>query len=218
MTTPTTTIQERLAQLPYVTLDKGNHESFESGHCALELVAWLAGDDHTDHPVCMSPVIAAFVRRWNDDLSDADRTPLLRPVLPRLIGTAADAATESRREWMIVDWFIRVSTPAWLNLLPALQSDAAALRALPEIVHAEMATAAMPALEGARQRASDTRVASWEGAGTAAQEEAGISAGISARAASMDAERQRLAITIETLQQEALVLLDRLIQVPHLTA
>jgi hypothetical protein len=40
----------------------------------------------TDHPPCVSPVIAGFMRNWNDSLPDAERGILI-PLLPKLIDT-----------------------------------------------------------------------------------------------------------------------------------
>lgn len=59
--------------LTTIRLLSGKHARREEGVCALELVAWLAGEEHSDHPACVSPVVAHFVRAWNDHLSDADR-------------------------------------------------------------------------------------------------------------------------------------------------
>lgn len=40
MSTPTIN-PDRLARLDTITLDKGAHDSFDDGHCAMEVVAWL---------------------------------------------------------------------------------------------------------------------------------------------------------------------------------
>src|SRR5688500_16148045 len=56
--------------LEEITLSAGAHKSPEQGMCLLEAVAYVAGEPFSDHPKCVSPVIAAFGRRWNDDLDD----------------------------------------------------------------------------------------------------------------------------------------------------
>ncbi len=38
--------------------------------CIMEAVAFMAGEPWSDSPACASPVIAAFLRSWNDALSD----------------------------------------------------------------------------------------------------------------------------------------------------
>lgn len=80
----------------------------------METVAWLAGEKHSDEPRCTSPVIAAFVRGYNDAISsDEARNYYLRSWIPRLVNTAGDKATEERRGLVVVDFMVR-------NLLPML--------------------------------------------------------------------------------------------------
>src|SRR5579884_3524199 len=80
---------EQLALIERVHLDEGTHANFEAGVCAMELVSYLAGEPFSDHPQCVCPVLGAFVRSWNDALPDDERDALLKPLLPRLIGTRA---------------------------------------------------------------------------------------------------------------------------------
>ncbi|MDP9133595.1 MAG: hypothetical protein M3N56_02075 [Actinomycetota bacterium] len=61
----------------------------------MEWVALIAGEAHSDHPRCASPVLGAFARAWNDALDDHDRQRL-RPALARVIGTARDGRDEER--------------------------------------------------------------------------------------------------------------------------
>ena len=46
--------------LDTVTLEKGGHASIDDGVCAMEMVAFLAGEPHSDSPACTSPILAAF--------------------------------------------------------------------------------------------------------------------------------------------------------------
>ena len=110
-------------ELETITLKSGSHATREEGVCAMEAVAWLAGEPHSDAPECASPVIAAFLRSWNDNLpTDEDRQRLLRPLLPLVIGTRADNATELWRPYMALDWLVpgayagvAASSPAWMT-------------------------------------------------------------------------------------------------------
>lgn len=106
-----TIIPERLAELDSLRLDAGHHETFASGHCAMEVVAWLVGDDHTDRPSCVPYVLADFARRLNDAMFDDERGRL-REVLVRLIEANASAAAESRRYRMLCDP-ANSGAPAW---------------------------------------------------------------------------------------------------------
>ncbi|HWT22404.1 MAG TPA: hypothetical protein VN213_02750, partial [Solirubrobacteraceae bacterium] len=54
---------------PYF-LAKGAHRSPADGRCAMEWVAFIAGEKHTDHPVCVSPVLQRFCIALNDRLGD----------------------------------------------------------------------------------------------------------------------------------------------------
>ncbi len=47
---PQRPLPDRLAQLDSLHLGTGSSSSFDEGHCALEVVAWLAGEKHSDHP------------------------------------------------------------------------------------------------------------------------------------------------------------------------
>ena len=223
-------LPDRLAQLDSLHLDKGAWSSFDDGHCALEVVAWLAGEEHSDHPKCTSVAVGAFVRRWNDDLSDEDRDRLLKPLLPHLVGSAGDSDTELARAYLALDWLIRVHTPAWLDLVESLKPHAAKLRGLSEIADLDCVNAAEPIINAARDAASDAarvaagdapRVAAGDAprvaAGDAPGDAAGDAPGDAARAAAWDAARDGagdvLKPTVLTLQDSARDLVCRMLAV-----
>ena len=173
-------VQERLDALATLTLKNGSHPDPDSGLCVMEAAAWIAGEPHSDHPECVSPVLGAFMRRWNDDL-DGEGRQKLKAFVPRVIGTAGDGQDEARG-WLAADWLIRVHTPAWLDLA-GITDAAAALRALPELRDSGSLEAARPALADAREKGD----AAWAAAGAAAWAAAGDAAGDAARAAAGDA-------------------------------
>jgi hypothetical protein len=78
-------------------LKRHSHETPEAGTCAMEVVAWLAGEKHSDRPRCACPVIGAYVRTVNDRLSDEDRQKL-KPFLPRIAGSRDPLALQRRTE------------------------------------------------------------------------------------------------------------------------
>src|SRR5437660_7593075 len=117
--------------LQYIPLKDGAHRSRKDGVCAMEAAAWLAGREHTDSPQCVSPVIASFIRYWNDTLpSDEDRNRLLKPLLPIILETKTSSKAESKRAWLAIDWLARTCTPAFFDLIPSLSPHAEALRKL----------------------------------------------------------------------------------------
>jgi hypothetical protein len=89
---------------PYY-LSKGSHPNAAEGRCAMEWVAYLAGEPHSDQPGCVSAVLRAYCIRFNDLLGDADRQKL-RPYLARTIGTAGDGRDDERVE-MLTTWLLR---------------------------------------------------------------------------------------------------------------
>ena len=178
-------------ELETITLESGGHATREEGVCAMEAVAWLAGEPHSDAPECASPVIAAFLRSWNDALpTDEGRQRLLLPLLPLAVDTRADDDTELWRSYMALDWLVRVHTVAWLRLA-GLGDHAEALSGLAEITGPATMEKALPALNtawsAAGAAAGDAGDAAWDAAWDAARAAARSAAGSAARAAAWDA-------------------------------
>jgi hypothetical protein len=229
--TTTTIPRDRLARLEVITLESGAHQP-NGTFCAMEFVAWMAGEAWTDHPACVSPVVAAFARNWNDSLDTADRNRLLKPLLLDMVGTATTPGDEETRAWMATDWLARVHAPAWLRLA-GLTKEAQALEGCARIIDAVTAGAAQPRLEEARHARAAAwdaaRVAAWAAARAAAWAaawaaaaawdavraaawdavRAAVSAAVSAAAsaAARDAVRDALRPTVEALQGSAVELL-----------
>lgn len=86
---------DKLAQLDTIDLHNGSHPSFEKGHCAMEVVAWLADLGHTDAPACASEVLTRATIRLNDRW-DHQQRQALKPLLPRMVGTAGDGKDDAR--------------------------------------------------------------------------------------------------------------------------
>ena len=102
----------------------GSHQSFDEGMCAMELVAFLAGEPHSDGPACASPVIAAFVRAFNDVIpNDSGRSYYLRSWIPKLINTVAEEAIEEQRATVVIDFMVRTMLP--LKLMAEGSPDSA---------------------------------------------------------------------------------------------
>lgn len=189
-------MQSRLNQILGRSLGAGSHSSLEDGLCVMEAVSFVAGEPWSDSPTCACPVIAAFMRTWNDGLpSGADRDRLLKPLVPRLVGSRSTAAIEEQRAWLVVDWVVRVWTPTWLELVPALAPHAEKLRSLAAITDTAGLAAAGQHLNEAHTDASAARDAAWDAAWAAAR----------------DATAKFLQPTVERLQLSALDLIDRML-------
>jgi hypothetical protein len=150
MTTPNT-----FPGLDAITIAHGAHERRGNHLCAMESVAWLAGESHSDHPDCTCPVIASVVRRLNDarGMTDELRRELLVPLIPKLLGTRASDAVMVRRAFLAVDFAVREGAPAALDT-GGFGDHAARLRALPEIIDRDSARAAQVVAQVAAQVAA----------------------------------------------------------------
>jgi len=187
--------------LDRLVLKAGSHRSPDEGLCLLEATAYLAGEPHSDHPHCASPVIAAFGRSWNDVLNDEDRQ-FLKPYAAKLIGTAASPEVEDMRAWMALDWLVRTYTPAWLRLA-GLDDQADTMAGLPEFKKGMDVPSIRPAIDAVRTDAraawaaagdaawdaawAAAWAAAWDAARAAARAAAGDAAGDAARDAARDA-------------------------------
>ena len=214
-----------LDMLDQIELAVGSHRGRTNGLCAMEIVAWLAGEPHSDHPQCVSPVIGAFMRSWNDSLHDTDRTRLLRPLLPDILNTATTDEDEQRRAMMAVDWMVRSFTPLWLDAAK-LTEEASTLRALPELRDMNDILRAQPTIDRAKERASAAWCAAWDAAwdaaraaawgaawdaaGDAARGAALYAAGDAARDAAWAAARNVLRPVVESCQASAVDLVRRM--------
>jgi hypothetical protein len=193
-------------KLKPISLKHGSHSSPEDGMCALEAIAYVAEEPFGDHPACVCPVIAAFLRSWNDGMpTDDDRDRLLKPLLPLVIGTA-DPAKVDTRAFLAIDWVVRQFAPTWLDLVPALKVHAEALRKQAEITSWEGLIAATPILVDSRKSSTAPLAAAWAAAWAAALDAALAAALDAARAAPLDA----LKPTTAALQDSAADLVRRM--------
>jgi hypothetical protein len=223
-----------------INLEKGAHSAGSGAMCLMEAVAFLAREQHSDHPKCVSPVLGMFGRNLNDVLPDALRQEL-KALIPSLPGTANDGMDE-RRRYMALDWLIRTWLPAWLDLVPATREDARKLRELGRIVDLVAAERAGPVVRESQKNAAAAwdaawdaaRAAAWDAAGAAARAAAWDAAGAAAWAAAWGAARAAagdaawaaagdaawaaagdvLAPTIEELQRSAIELYAEMIKNP----
>ena len=120
-------IESRLAELlDRGILARGGHSAYSGHRCANEWVAYIAGEPHTAAPACVSPVLRRYTMTLNDRWDDAQRQ-LLKPYLPRMLGTQGDGLDGVRinlaRQALATDLL-----PAWLRLA-GMDAEAAALAA-----------------------------------------------------------------------------------------
>lgn len=177
----------RTLDLDNLHLLTGSHyPNDEHRMCVMEAVAFLAGEEWSDHPACASRIVGTFLRAWNDVLPD-DQRQELRQYIPRLVGSAGTPEQEERRSWMALDWLVRVQAPAWLRLA-GLTGQADMLAGMAEVTPETCPSISSP-LQAVRQDAAAARAAAWAAA------------------------RERLAPTAHELRAEAHRLVDRMLAV-----
>jgi hypothetical protein len=136
-------VSHQTARLSY-----GRHATPEDGVCVMELASMLAGEPFTDHPRSVCPVIAAFLRTYNDTVSDRRRQDLYR-FAAAAVGTRASRPAARRRasaclraasewtppgEWLWNHAKSAVATRAARQLARRPDGHARVLRLLDELV------------------------------------------------------------------------------------
>lgn len=160
------------AKLGELILESGAHKFRDEGVCAMEAVAWLAGESHSDTPSCTCLTITRFVQSINDQATEEARQEL-KSVLHLVIGTQTEDIQRLRkRAYLATDFAVRVAAP-WALDVAGLMEKAATLRALPPVADATMAGnaqeaagatawAAVGAAEGAARAAETARNDFWK--------------------------------------------------------
>jgi hypothetical protein len=115
--------------LESIELKTGSHAKREDGVCAMELVAWMAGEKHSDAPECACPVITKYVIRLNDRFTSEERQ-LLKPYLPRIIGTRDTLENQLKRAKTLAHAALTVFAPMALEAR-GYKHHAEKMRAIP---------------------------------------------------------------------------------------
>lgn len=105
-----------------VRLARGRHQSPEQGACVMELASMLATEPFSDHPHAVCPVIAAFLRAYNDGVPD-DRRQDLYGYAARVVGSASGRRVRRSRARRCLLWYASeipgARQPSRLSLLLA---------------------------------------------------------------------------------------------------
>lgn len=142
---------ERYTRIAKLGLTAGSHASPDDAICLMEAAAYLAREQHSDQPICVSEVLGEIGRGLNDTLPHADRQRLI-PLIPELLGTRPPGVTnycsetsaqrpgvreylaaERARLFVGADWVLRSWAPTWLQLLDETAGFADELRAMDPI-------------------------------------------------------------------------------------
>ncbi|MGH2948261.1 MAG: hypothetical protein ACRDPC_18735, partial [Solirubrobacteraceae bacterium] len=86
-----------------VRLSQGKHRDPDHGACVMELASMLGGEPFSDRPRCVDPVIAGFLRTYNDGIDDRRRQDLYG-LATDVVGTRAVAGVQAERAHMCLRW------------------------------------------------------------------------------------------------------------------
>jgi hypothetical protein len=101
-----------------IKLSTGRHSSPEVGACVMELASMLAGEPFTDQPESVCPVIASFLRAYNDLVDDSRRQDLYA-YASKVVGSTRSAAVQRARANLMAAWALEMRHRRWNRwLLP----------------------------------------------------------------------------------------------------
>lgn len=86
-----------------VRLSQGKHRDPDHGACVMELASMLAGEPFSDRPRCVDPVIAGFLRTYNDGIDDERRQDLY-PLAAEVVGSRSVAGVQAERARTCLRW------------------------------------------------------------------------------------------------------------------
>lgn len=87
-------------------LSRGKHRDPDDGTCVMELASLLAGEPFSDHPRSVCPVVAGFLRSYNDGIRDDDREDLYR-FAAEAVGSRGDADVTAARAQLCHAWLVQ---------------------------------------------------------------------------------------------------------------
>ena len=152
----TTILPDRLKRFnsPDVHLRSGAGAGADSqiDVCAMQAVAWLAGEPNTARPQCACPVIAKYVTRLNDSRLFANHRDLIKPYCPRIAGTRSTRDVERKRAFIAADFAVRSFAPTVLRALKR-EEWAAALEGVAPITDKASVVAAQDTTREVRKAA-----------------------------------------------------------------
>jgi hypothetical protein len=125
-----------------VRLAAGKHDGPADGVCVMELASMISGEPFTDHPRSVCPVIASFLRAYNDAIDDRRRQDLYR-FAALAVGTRESWVIEQVRAqrcrewaaemWQARPWPLRLLRRVDLTVDPGVEVQAAARSAVTAI-------------------------------------------------------------------------------------
>src|SRR6201992_3788039 len=98
-----------------IKLSKGKHTTPEDGACVMELASMLAGEQFSDHPASVCPVIGSFLRGYNDSVGGSRRQGPYAHAC-RAAGTRASADVQRTRAERLLRWSAELRQRRWTRV------------------------------------------------------------------------------------------------------
>ena len=98
-----------------VRLSRGKHRSPSEGVCVMELASMLAGEPFSDEPQSVCPVVASFLRVYNDRIDDERRQDLYA-YAAKAVGSRATKSVMRKRARLCRQFEAPTSGGAWRRL------------------------------------------------------------------------------------------------------
>jgi hypothetical protein len=86
-----------------IKLGRGKHHAPDEGACVMELASMLAGEDFSDHPISVCPVIGSLLRAHNDSI-DEQRRQDLYAYAAKVVGSRSSSAVQDARAARLIAW------------------------------------------------------------------------------------------------------------------
>lgn len=115
-----------------IKLGTGKHTSPEDGACVLELASMLAGEQFSDHPATVCPVIGSFLRAYNDSVDDSRRQDLYA-YASQVVGTRGSTELQQARAERMLAWASELRQRRWTRALLPRRLRAIGLRRHPPL-------------------------------------------------------------------------------------
>jgi hypothetical protein len=88
-------------------LSRGKHHSPDEGACVMELASMLAGEEFSDHPASVCPVIGALLRAHNDSIDEEHRQDLYA-YASKVVGSRSRGPVQNARAARLSEWGERI--------------------------------------------------------------------------------------------------------------
>lgn len=83
----------------------------------VELASMLAGEPFSDQPASVCPVIASFLRAYNDSVGDSRRQDLYA-CAAKVVNSAGDCRLQRERAERLKSWTLELQERRWTRVVP----------------------------------------------------------------------------------------------------